>query len=244
MDQTTLDFMKCLVQLVTVIGGIIGTFVAAKKLKVDNFIETKTNSIKDAGTRDAINNSMNHIDTIIATYVMNAEKKLKPQILAMIADGKITQDELNNLTNLVKNDVFGQLGEGLIQTLKGTVLNDISDYIEKRVILILEDIKKKANVNISQGIVSLDTLDGDTSTCDNNVTDTWADEQPIMKDNSNITENSPKSDAVIDSEVVINKLPKSGESTQHTENSGIVQYTAKDEAPIDVNKKAPITSPQ
>lgn len=148
MDQQVMNSVNQLIQIL--IGGVISiacVYATAFVSKQIDIAKEKCNVIKDESARKITQDALSKIDNVITTNIVSAENILKPQIIQYIQKGEMSKEDLNNLSNIVKNNVLKQLSTDTLSSINGTI-SDVNGYVENRIELILSQLKDDANSSV------------------------------------------------------------------------------------------------
>lgn len=149
LQQTT----NILIQII--IGGLISACFAygIKYVKKGiNYFKSKDTLIEDEKLRKIFDKTLDRVDSLISTNIISTENTLKPIILKDIEQGKVTKDELNNLSNVVRDNVLKQLGNDSVNVLNSSI-GDLNSYLENRVESILSELKLDPNSPVQKTVL-------------------------------------------------------------------------------------------
>jgi hypothetical protein len=152
MDQTRIELLKMLnviVEGAITIASILLPILVHKAIRI---AQSKANLMKNEELKAETNRTLDDLDDKINTNIINAEKTLKPTILAAIADGKVDKTELKNLNGVVLDQVLNQLSADVLGILKQRT-NDISGYISSRIEKNLDELKNAPGDAVQHTII-------------------------------------------------------------------------------------------
>lgn len=150
MDQ---ELLNRLITIFGIVASIASTYYASKKLNVDKLVAAKVNTINDTQARTIATDGINSFESILGTFISNAENNLKPAILQDIIDGKVDKSELNNLTKIVTQQVIDQLAPDLTKLLGKTIVN-LEGYVEAKVVEKLHKMKDEDGTSVTHTVIS------------------------------------------------------------------------------------------
>jgi hypothetical protein len=158
MDQETIK------SIINVIGALIALVTAyfATKKPVAKIVDAKIDSIQNADLRAAVKDSKENLDTILETFISNAENTVKPQIIKALEDGKVDRSELDGLTKTVTEEVMTQLPPAVKEML-GKIIVNLEAYVEARLIKVLHDMKDAPGTNVTHTVVNQKPVSYDDS---------------------------------------------------------------------------------
>jgi hypothetical protein len=152
MDQVRIELLNMLNVVVNgaiTIASILLPILVHKAILI---AKSKANLMKNEELKAETIKTMDDLDDKINTNIINAEKTLKPTILAAIADGVVDKTELKNLNGVVLDQVLKQLSTDVLSVLKQRT-NDISGYISSRIEKNLDDLKNAPGDAVQHTII-------------------------------------------------------------------------------------------
>lgn len=139
-----MDYTESLNQLLnTLINGlfiILGIYVTYYIDKLAKSAKQKVEKIQNEEDRKLFNEAIDGLDNLLKTNIISVENTIKPKLLEMIKDNKITKEELLTLSDTVKNETLNQISDNTIKQLNYGI-KDVDKYIENRIEKLLAEMK-------------------------------------------------------------------------------------------------------
>ena len=139
-----MDYTESLNQLLnTLINGlfiILGIYTTYYIDKLAKSAKQKVDKIQSEEDRKLFNEAIDGLDNLLKTNIISVENTIKPKLLEMIKDNKITKEELLTLSDTVKNETLNQISDNTIKQLNYGI-KDVDKYIENRIEKLLAEMK-------------------------------------------------------------------------------------------------------
>lgn len=131
------QLLNTLINGLFIILGIYATYYIDKLAKS---AKQKVDKIQSEEDRKLFNEAIDGLDNLLKTNIISVENTIKPKLLEMIKDNKITKEELLTLSDTVKNETLNQISDNTIKQLNYGI-KDVDKYIENRIEKLLAEMK-------------------------------------------------------------------------------------------------------
>lgn len=129
--------------LVTILNGVLmimGIYATYYLNKLSKTAKQKVEKIQSEEDRKLFNEAIDGLDNLLKTNIISVENTIKPKLLEMIKDNKITKEELLTLSDTVKSETLNQISDNTIKQLNYGI-KDVDKYIENRIEKLLAEMK-------------------------------------------------------------------------------------------------------
>lgn len=136
------QLIDLLVLIVTGTISIASVYATIYIQKIVKKAKLQAEKIEDENMEAIINTTIDRTHSLIKANVIAMEQTLVKEIKQSSEDGKITKDELKNISVQVRENVLKQLSEGSVEILNFT-LGDVNGYIAAEIEKTLAEIKEQ-----------------------------------------------------------------------------------------------------
>jgi len=148
------------VSITQLILGIISILITVLGAQLSSFMNIKINNVKDSVKNEKVNKYIDNALDIIRKVVISLNQTTVGKLKVAASDGKLTEEEINDITTGAIETVLNTLSENTKEQLS-MIYGDVEDWIYINIQNFI--VKEKFNNVLLEGVTILQTQTDETT---------------------------------------------------------------------------------